>query len=253
MDINNQSIRTAIILCGGRGLRLGSISKKIPKSLVKVQGKPILWYIIKILKKNNFNHLVLPLGYKGNLIKNYLKKKNFFDIKIDLVDTGINSNIGKRIKIVEKKILSENLLILNGDAIFDFDIDKIFKNHVKKNSITTFLNAESTYQFGTVCIRNNKVVNFERNIIFESVNVKNKKNMVAFNYAGLLIVNKNILIKHSKIYGNSENFEKRLYPFLIKKYPSRLVKINGFFHSIDNMKDVMIANKKNLKKFFKLK
>ena len=77
--------------------------------------------------------------------------------------------------------------------------------------------------------------------------------MVAFNYAGLLIVNKNILIKHSKIYGNSENFEKRLYPFLIKKYPSRLVKINGFFHSIDNMKDVMIANKKNLKKFFKLK
>ena len=77
-----------------------------------------MWYIIKILKKNNFNHLVLPLGYKGNLIKNYLKKKIFFDIKIDLVDTGINSNIGKRIKIVEKKILSENLLILNGDAIF---------------------------------------------------------------------------------------------------------------------------------------
>ncbi len=253
MEINDKNVRTAIILCGGRGLRLGSISKKFPKSLVKVQGKPILWYIIKILKKNNFNHLILPLGYKGNLIKNYLKKKNFFNLKIDLVDTGVNSNIGKRIKIVEKKILSENLLILNGDAIFDFELDKIFKNHVKKNSGATFLNAESVYQFGTVCIKNNKVVDFNRNIVFESVNVKNKKNIIAFNYAGLLIVNKNILIKHSKIYRNSINFEKKLYPLLIRKYPSRLVKINGFFHSIDNMKDIMIANKKNLKNFFKFK
>ena len=102
-----------------------------------------------------------------------------------------------------------------GMLFFDFNIDKIFKNHVKKILLPLFLML-STYQFGTVCIRNNKVVNFERNIIFESVNVKNKKNMVAFNYAGLLIVNKNILIKHSKIYGNSENFEKRLYPFLIR-------------------------------------
>ena len=72
MNIKNQITRTAIILCGGRGLRLGSISKKIPKSLVKVQGKPILWYIIKILKKNNFDHFILPIGYKGESIKKYL-------------------------------------------------------------------------------------------------------------------------------------------------------------------------------------
>ena len=246
-----ENIRTAVILCGGRGLRLGSISKKIPKSLVKIQGRPIIWYIINHLKQNNFNHLILPLGYKGNLIRNYIKKEKFFDIKIDLVNTGISSNIGTRIKKISNKIQSENLLVLNGDAIFDFNLDKIFMKHIKDNVGVTFLNAESTYHFGTVCVQNNRVVNFERNIVFESVNVKNKKNMKAFNYAGLLIIKKDILLKNFKFYEKSENFEKKLYPMLIKKYTSRLVKMNGFFHSIDNVKDIILANKKKIKKNFK--
>ena len=247
-----ENIRTAVILCGGRGLRLGSISKKIPKSLVKIQGRPIIWYIIKHLKQNNFNHLILPLGYKGDLIKSYIKKEKFFDIKIDLINTGIRSNIGTRIKKITKKIQSENLLILNGDAIFDCNLNKIFKNHVRDNIGVTFLNAESIYQFGTVCVQNNRLINFERNIVFESVNVKNRGKMKAFNYAGLLIIKKNILIKNSKTYENSENFEKKLYPILIKRYTTRLVKMNGFFHSIDNVKDIMLANKKKfLKKRYK--
>ena len=61
--------KTAIILCGGKGSRLGSLGKKIPKTLVKVQNKEILWYIISFLKSSGFNNIVLPLGYKGNQIK----------------------------------------------------------------------------------------------------------------------------------------------------------------------------------------
>ena len=69
----SKNIRTAVILCGGKGTRL--ISKKIPKSLVKIQNKEILWYIINILKINKFNHFfILPIGYKGKLIKILLKK-----------------------------------------------------------------------------------------------------------------------------------------------------------------------------------
>ena len=71
----SKNIRTAVILCGGKGTRLGSLSKKIPKSLVKIQNKEILWYIINILKINKFNHFILPIGYKGKLIKNFIKKK----------------------------------------------------------------------------------------------------------------------------------------------------------------------------------
>ena len=69
--MNNQ---TAIILCGGKGTLLGSLGKKLPKTLIKIQNKEILWYIIKILKSNNFTNIILPTGYKGNKIKKYLKK-----------------------------------------------------------------------------------------------------------------------------------------------------------------------------------
>ena len=76
--------RTAIILCGGRGTRLGVLSKKIPKTLVRVQKKEILWFIINILKENNFNHIILPVGYKGEKIKKFIKKNFKQDNNIEI-------------------------------------------------------------------------------------------------------------------------------------------------------------------------
>ena len=67
--------KTAVILCGGKGTRLGALGKKVPKTLVKVQNKEILWYILNHLKKNGFTDNILPLGYKGDQIKLFLKKK----------------------------------------------------------------------------------------------------------------------------------------------------------------------------------
>ena len=71
------TLRTAVILCGGKGSRLGSLAKKIPKTLVKIQNYPILWFIINSLKKNNFNHFILPIGYKGEQIKKYMLTSDF--------------------------------------------------------------------------------------------------------------------------------------------------------------------------------
>ena len=58
--------KTTVILCGGKGTRLGTLGKKVPKTLVKVQNKEILWYILKHLKKNGFNDIILPLGYESH-------------------------------------------------------------------------------------------------------------------------------------------------------------------------------------------
>ena len=139
--------RTAIILCGGKGTRLGLLGKKTPKSLVKINGRPIIWYIIKNLIKNSFNHFILPTGFKGNLIKKYLlKKREFKNYKIEVINTGENSNIGKRIFLIKKKIISDNFLLMNGDAIFDFNLKKIFNTHnASKNDLmaTKFFNTSN--------------------------------------------------------------------------------------------------------------
>ena len=69
---NKLNLKTAVILCGGKGTRLGLLGKKIPKSMVKIHNYPIIWYIINILRQNSFNHIILPIGYKGHLIEKYL-------------------------------------------------------------------------------------------------------------------------------------------------------------------------------------
>ena len=245
MKQNIEKYRSAIILCGGKGTRLGALSKKKPKTLIKIQSKEILWYIINILITNKFNHFILPLGFKGVQIikfikKNFLLKKK--KLKIDLINTGVNSSISQRIYKIKKKILSSNFLLLNGDAIFNFNLDNIYQKHVKKKYKMTFISSSYRANFGTIEMQNNKVINFQRNLTFDSVKSIKKENSVAHIYSGISIMNKSVLKKNFKRF---QNFEKELYPWIINTFRCNIEKINGFFHSIDNQKDISTANIKN--------
>jgi len=244
--------KTAVILCGGKGARLGLLGKKIPKSLVKIQGFPIIWYILNILKKNSFNHFILPIGYKGKMIEKYIKKnKDFKKSEIDIIATGENSSIARRIFLIKKKIKSKNFLLLNGDAIFDFNLKKVFDNHQKKKIGITFLGSEAQLSFGIVGKENNKIVSFERDIDFDSVKIKNKKNFVGYVYSGISIIN-SVLLKNK--FENYINFEKEFYSKIIKIHRSNFESISGFWHSIDNIKDINILNQnENIKKYRNIK
>ena len=107
--MKSESPKIAVILCGGKGSRMGSLTKKIPKPLLKIHGKPIIWYSIKMLALYNFNKIIFPLGYKGEKIKNYInqefpKMKN----KFFFVNTGINSSVSKRMHLIKNLIPDEN-------------------------------------------------------------------------------------------------------------------------------------------------
>ena len=186
----------------------------MPKTLVKIQGKPIIWYIVKFLKKNSFNHFILPVGYKGMQIKKYIsKERDFNNMNIEIVNTGENSSISKRIDKIKKNIKSDNFLLLNGDAIFNFNLKKFFQNIVKKYAIS-FFGCATQLPYGVVGMINKKIVSFERDINFNGVFSRNIKNFVGYVYSGISIINKNLLkirFKHFK------NFEKELFPKIIKK------------------------------------
>ena len=241
-----KDIRTAVVLCGGKGTRLGALGKKIPKALIKVQGKEILWYIINILKKNNFNQIILPLGYKGNTIRKMAKRyKNLFN-GIDLVNTGENSNIGKRVSLVQDKIKSNDFLLLNGDAIFYFDVNKIFKRHQQKRKDITFISGEITYPYGTIGTKKKKVIDFNRNLVYEALKTRNKDSYTAFNYTGMSIIKTQTLEKLKKKCKETQNFETGLFPIFISKYQADFTKLTGFWHSIDNIKEIEIVNNKKV-------
>ena len=83
---------------------------------------------INSLKKNNFNHFILPTGYRGQQIKKFIKKNKFKNCKIDIIKTGISTSIAQRIYKIKNSIISEDFIILNGDAIFDANLKEILKN-----------------------------------------------------------------------------------------------------------------------------
>ena len=227
----------------------------MPKTLVKVQNKEILWYILKHLKKNGFNDIILPLGYKGNHIKLFLKKNKNFGLNIKTINTGVQTNIGKRLSLISDELVSDNFLLINGDAIFRLNLKQIYENHCKKNLGATFLCGEVTYSFGSIGVRNNKIIDFKRNLIFESLKLRNDNGYKAFNYTGMSIIKTELLKKFDKFFKNSKNFEQEFYPKVIKKFKTEIIKIKGFWHSIDNIKDLDVANIKSAKsqKFKKLK
>tara|TARA_E500000178_G_scaffold74274_1_gene72053 strand:- start:14950 stop:15723 length:774 start_codon:yes stop_codon:yes gene_type:complete len=241
--------KCAVILCGGKGSRLGLLGKKIPKTLVKVQGKEILWYIIKYLKFSGFSHIILPLGYKGNQIKEFLKKNKSFDIKIEAIQTGINSNIGSRISKIIDRINQKNFLLLNGDAIFDIDLISVYKKHNKKNYAATFLSGEVTYPYGSIGVLKNKVIDFRRNLVFDQLKVRNNSNYIGYNFTGICLIKTEILKKYNYKFKNSKNFEQTFYPKIIKKYLTNFIKIDGFWHSIDNIKDLAAVDLKEAKNY----
>ena len=111
----------------------------------------------------------------------------------------------------------------------------------------TFLSCEAKLNFGIVGKSKNKIVSFEREIDFFAVLKRNKKKFTAYVYSGISIMNKKILLQKFK---NFHNFEKSLYPLIIKKFKTNLEHIKGFWSSIDNIKDIKELNDKSSKKKF---
>ena len=238
--LKSKDVRTVVILCGGRGTRLGAVTKKTPKSLVMIKDKPIIWYILKILKKNKFNHFILPIGYKGRSIKKYLDNKIFSDYDLKIVPTGINTPIAKRIFNIKKYIKSENFLLLNGDAIFDFNLSKIIKNHIKSNLHLSLMTCKVISPFGVIIIKDNKPINFKRDMIYDALNINNSMYKGAI-FTGMALINKEIF--KSINYKSFSNFEVSFYPKILKKKKSSYSQINGFWYAMDNPKDINVANK----------
>lgn len=164
-----------LLLAGGLGTRLSEETDVKPKPMVEIGGKPILWHIMKIYSYYGFNEFVVLLGYKGYYIKEFFA--NYFlhrsDITIDiasgkmeilnntsepwrvtLLDTGLNSMTGARIKKA-RKIVGDNAFMLTyGDGVANIKIDDLLKFHSSHKKIVTMTSAQPDGRFGALEISN---------------------------------------------------------------------------------------------------
>ena len=145
------------ILCGGKGTRLREKTDSIPKALVEVGGRPILWHIMKIYGAYGFNEFILCLGYKGQMIKDYFSDSKE-QWKIDFADTGEETNTGGRIKKIEPLIKEETFMVTYGDGVSDLDIRKLLEFHRAHGKTGTLTAINPPSQFGLLDIQKDGLV-----------------------------------------------------------------------------------------------
>jgi len=235
-----------VILAGGYGTRLGEYTNKIPKPMVLLDDKPILWHIMKSYSKFGYNEFIIALGYKQEKIKefflNYIhnnsnievdlqtkkiivKKNNSENWKINLVNTGINTMTGGRIKRLQNLIGNKSFLLTYGDGVSNINIQKLVKFHNKNKKILTLTAVRPPARFGEVIIKNNLVRIF-----------KEKPNIdTGWINGGFFVVEPEIFnyLKNDKEMLEREPLEK-----LVKEKKVKAYKHTGFWRCMDNIKDL---------------
>ncbi len=152
-----------VILAGGKGTRLSEYTKTIPKPMVTIKKKPIIRYIIEHFYKYGVKEVIIASGYKHKIIQKYFKKTEIFkDLNVKVVNTGLNTLTGLRIKKLKKFFSKEeNFFLTYGDGISNIDIDKLYKFHLKHKKIATLTAVHPPARFGELKIKKSKVIKFE--------------------------------------------------------------------------------------------
>ena len=145
-----------VILAGGLGTRLSEYTKNIPKPMVKIKGLPILLRIINHYYSYGFKDFFIASGYKEKIIKNYFKKKKF-KFNINIINTGLKTMTGGRLKRLEKYLNSETFLLTYGDGLSNINLNKLIKFHSKSNNLVTLTAVRPPARFGAIKINKNKV------------------------------------------------------------------------------------------------
>ncbi|HMG81438.1 MAG TPA: glucose-1-phosphate cytidylyltransferase [Ferruginibacter sp.] len=240
-----------VILAGGLGTRLSEETDIKPKPMVEIGGKPILWHIMKIYSSFGFNEFIVCLGYKGYIIKEYFA--NYFlhqsDVAIDLsnnqleilnstsenwkitlVDTGINTMTGGRIKRIQKYVNNEPFMLTYGDGVSNVSIDELIKFHKANKRQVTLTAISPQSRFG--------VLNITGEALVSSFEEKPKGDDSWIN-GGFFVCEPGIF---DKIQGDLDVWEHHVLANLAKENQLAAYRHNGFWRPMDTLRDKIELN-----------
>lgn len=240
-----------VILAGGFGSRLGHVTELIPKPMVEIGGRPIIWHIMKSYAHFGFKEFVIALGYKGNVIKDYFTNIQAYnsdmtidtatgnityhgdssdDWKVTLVNTGLNTLKGGRIKKLEPYLDDKNFLTY-GDGVSDLDINSLVDFHNNHGKTVTITGVKPPSMFGEVIEENGLVMSFEEK-------PQTSKGLIN---GGFMVFNKSML----NYLEDSEfcDFEFGPLERLAEDKEVMTYKHDGFWECADTVRDVNHLNK----------
>ena len=236
-----------VILAGGLGTRISEESHLKPKPMIEIGERPILWHIMKEYSHYGFHEFIICGGYKQHMIKewfsNYLIYKNdvTFDFannekvivknnqsepwKVTVVDTGLNTMTGGRIKQIQKYIGDETFMMTYGDGVSDVNINELIRTHYQKGAIVTLTAAKLQQRFGILTMNDSDMITSFReksDSDYERVN------------AGYMVMEPAVFdyIGEEDVF-----FEQKPLENLARDGKLAAYKFDGFWHPMDTMRD----------------
>ena len=149
-----------VILAGGFGTRLSEYTKSIPKPMININGKPMIYYILKFYAKHGFKDFFIALGYKGQVIKNFFKK-NSYGWNINLIETGQKTMTGGRLKRLTKHLRNETFMMTYGDGLSNVNLKKLLKFHKNNKKLVTLTAVRPPARFGALKFKGHLVRYFK--------------------------------------------------------------------------------------------
>ncbi len=234
-----------VILAGGFGTRLSEETDIKPKPMVEIGGKPILWHIMKIYSYYGFNDFIICLGYKGYMIKEYFAnyflhmsdvtidlQKNKLEIhnvraepwRITLVDTGLNTMTGGRIKRIQQYVGNETFMLTYGDGVGNIDIKKLVDFHKSHGKLATVTAVQPLGRFGALTIEGDRVFSFK----------EKPKGDGSWINGGFFVLEPGIF---KYIQGDETIWEKEPLENLSKEGQLMAYKHTGFWKAMDTLRD----------------
>jgi glucose-1-phosphate cytidylyltransferase len=234
-----------VILAGGMGTRLAEETSSRPKPMVEIGDKPILWHIMKVYSSFGFHDFIICLGYKGYMIKEYFSNYGLhnsdvtFDLskgsleihqtvtepwRVTLIDTGLNTMTGGRLKRVRPHIGDDTFLMTYGDGVGDIDVPALVRFHQSHGCLATITAVRPLARFGTLKLAGTAVEEFQEKAPGESGWIN----------AGFFVLSPKAL---DKIEGDETIWEREPLEHLSSSGQLQAYRHEGFWQPMDTLRD----------------
>lgn len=235
-----------VLFCGGLGMRLREYSESIPKPMVEIGYRPILWHIMKYYAHYGHRDFILCLGHRGDVIKNYflnynecisndfvlskgtkdikLQNRDIDDWTITFADTGLNCNIGQRLVAIKKYLEGEEVFLANyADGLTDLHLPKLIDHFKARDKVGIFLAVKPKHSFHVVSLRNQDEVSEIQHLSDSEVLIN----------GGFFVFKKDLF----NYINNGEELVNEPFQRLIDRGELIAYKHDGFWASMDTFKD----------------
>ncbi len=213
-----------ILLAGGFGTRMSEYTGMIPKPMVQIGEKPILWHIMNFYAQHKHKDFFVALGYKGEIIKEYFSKIPE-KWNINLIDTGQKTMTGGRVKRLQKFIGNETCMLTYGDGLSDINLNSLIDFHKSHRKLITVSAVRPPARFGAIKLSDDRVISFKEKSHLEEGWIN----------GGFFVIEPDFF---NFIDGDDTYLEREPLERAVRKGELFAYKHKGFWHCMDTKRDL---------------